>query len=105
MFGSGTSSRNSEVIHAGLYYPQKSLKAELCVKGRKLLYDYCQTRSIPHEQMGKLIVATHREQYHTNINDLYEKGTRNGVSTLRILSKQDISYMEPDITCEVLCQR
>ena len=50
--------------------------------------------------MGKLIVATHREQYHTNINDLYEKGTRNGVSTLRILSKQDISYMEPDITCE-----
>jgi L-2-hydroxyglutarate oxidase LhgO len=56
--GMETSSRNSEVIHAGLYYPTGSLKARLCVRGREALYAYCRERSIPHRQCGKLIVAT-----------------------------------------------
>ncbi|NCW67654.1 MAG: FAD-dependent oxidoreductase, partial [Marivivens sp.] len=56
-FGTGTSSRNSEVIHAGLYYPTESLKAKLCLPGREKLYEYCRDRGIPHKQLGKLVVA------------------------------------------------
>ncbi|BES70686.1 hypothetical protein RE428_17040 [Marinobacter nanhaiticus D15-8W] len=61
-WGEGTSSRNSEVIHAGLYYPPESLKARLCISGREFLYDYCEQRDIPHRRTGKWIIATADEQ-------------------------------------------
>ena len=57
-FGQGVSSRNSEVIHAGIYYPQNSLKAQFCRRGMELLYDYCKSKMIPHRQIGKLIIQT-----------------------------------------------
>ena len=57
-FGTQTSARNSEVIHAGLYYPRNSLKAALCVRGKELLYRYCAERNIPHRRLGKLLIAT-----------------------------------------------
>src|SRR3569833_1900015 len=60
--GSGISSRNSEVIHAGLYYPEGSLKARLCVRGRDALYEYCEARGVPHRRCGKLVVATDESQ-------------------------------------------
>ena len=66
-FGTHTSSRNSEVIHAGIYYNKDSLKAKFCLEGNKMLYDYCKLRNIPHNRIGKLIVATNASQK----NDCY----------------------------------
>src|SRR4030043_1166264 len=78
-FGQETSSRNSEVIHAGIYYPPGSLKAQLCVEGNKLLYDLCKKYGIAHRKLGKLIIATNDEEI-GELERLLENGKQNGAS-------------------------
>src|SRR5690606_13894848 len=82
--GMGTSSRNSEVIHAGLYYPERSLKARLCVEGKKQLYAYCDTRHIPYKRLGKLLVATDDSQV-PYLEKIAAQGKVNGVDDLQWL--------------------
>jgi L-2-hydroxyglutarate oxidase LhgO len=94
-FGQETSSRNSEVIHAGIYYPQGSLKAKLCVEGKGLLYEYCKKYDIPFNNCGKLIVATTPEEISV-IEGIKNTAARNGV-TLEILDREQIVSLEPNI--------
>ena len=96
--GMGTSSRNSEVIHAGIYYPEGSLKATLCVKGRQLLYDYCEDRAIGHRRCGKLIVATSADQT-SKLRGIVDKAAANGVPDLTLLSRAQALAMEPSLEC------
>ena len=96
--GMGTSSRNSEVIHAGIYYPEGSLKAKLCVEGRKMLYDYCEARAIAHRRCGKLIVATVADQVQ-KLHGIIDKAAANGVHDLRLLSRAEALAMEPSLEC------
>jgi L-2-hydroxyglutarate oxidase LhgO len=101
--GTGTSSRNSEVIHAGIYYPQGSLKAALCVKGRAMLYAYCTERGIAHRRCGKLIVATHHTQL-AALQGILIKGAANGVSDLQWLTRQEACALEPRLQCVAAVQ-
>ncbi len=95
-FGEEASSRNSEIIHAGIYYPRDSLKARLCVEGRRLLYTYCNQNSIGHKKVGKLIVAVNSSEEKT-LKALLERGLGNGVSDLTLLSGQEVKRLEPHI--------
>src|ERR1700749_1054621 len=81
--GTGTSSRNSEVIHAGIYYPRGSLKAELCVEGKRLLYGYAAERGVPHRRCGKLIVATSAAQV-AELESIQRKALSNGVDDMAL---------------------
>ncbi len=101
--GTGTSSRNSEVIHAGLYYPPGSLKARLCVQGRDLLYAYCAERGIAHRRCGKLIVATNEGQV-AYLQGLLAKGAANGVNDLQLLSGEQARALEPELACVAAVQ-
>ncbi len=94
--GMGVSSRNSEVIHAGIYYPSDSLKAEFCVEGRDLLYEICTKNNIPHQKIGKLIIATTENEI-TKIEQLYHNAQQNGVSSVSILEQEQVHKMEPNI--------
>ncbi|HEU4622888.1 MAG TPA: NAD(P)/FAD-dependent oxidoreductase [Burkholderiaceae bacterium] len=96
--GTGVSARNSEVIHAGLYYPNGSLKARLCVAGRRALYAYCDERGIAYKRCGKLIVATTPAQTHELVR-LLANGERNGVEDLRIIRRDEARAMEPELEC------
>ena len=96
--GTGTSSRNSEVIHAGIYYPQGSLKALLCVRGGQMLYDYCIQRGIGHSRCGKLIVATSEAQV-AQLHHIIAKAAANGVNDLELLSREQARAMEPELEC------
>ncbi|WP_137893997.1 NAD(P)/FAD-dependent oxidoreductase [Ramlibacter sp. 2FC] len=96
--GTGTSSRNSEVIHAGIYYPQGSLKAQLCVRGKELLYAYCAERAIAHRRCGKLIVATSEAQ-RPQLAEIRAKAAANGVPDLAPLTREAALALEPQLEC------
>jgi L-2-hydroxyglutarate oxidase LhgO len=95
-FGEGVSSRNSEVIHAGIYYAEDSLKARLCVRGKSLLYEYCASRGIAHRAIGKLIVATSVAE-EPELEQIERKAKANGVCDLRYLSARHLKAIEPNV--------
>jgi L-2-hydroxyglutarate oxidase LhgO len=96
--GTHTSSRNSEVIHAGIYYPKGSLKARACVTGRKLLYAYCEEHGVPHRRCGKLIVATNEAQI-PELNGIQKKAQENGVPDVVKIPAAEAKRMEPALHC------
>jgi L-2-hydroxyglutarate oxidase LhgO len=96
--GNGVSSRNSEVIHAGMYYPTGSLRARHCVQGRRMLYDFCASHGVPHKKVGKLIVATDEKQT-PRIEAIYRQGQVNGVEGLEFLGGNAARAMEPALFC------
>jgi L-2-hydroxyglutarate oxidase LhgO len=96
LIGQGISARNSEVIHAGIYY-KMPLKAMLCVRGKSLLYEYCKERHIPHAQIGKLIVAT-QESEADELDKLMQQAEANGVMDLVKLDQAEIKQLEPQVT-------
>ena len=96
--GTETSSRNSEVIHAGIYYPKDSLKARLCVRGREMLYDYCASHGVPASRLGKLIVATSDSEARA-LDGIAAKAWANGVDDLRPISAAEAEALEPALHC------
>ncbi|HUQ73597.1 MAG TPA: NAD(P)/FAD-dependent oxidoreductase [Burkholderiales bacterium] len=96
--GTHTSSRNSEVIHAGIYYPKGSLKARACVEGKHLLYEYCATHGVPHRRCGKLIVATDQAQLE-ELGAIRAKAHANGVTDVDWIAKEEVARMEPELFC------
>ncbi len=97
--GTGISSRNSEVIHAGLYYAPGSLKARLCVAGRERLYAYCASHGVAHRRCGKLVVATSPEQAE-GLQALAQRARANGVADLALLSATEAIALEPALRCD-----
>jgi L-2-hydroxyglutarate oxidase LhgO len=95
-FGLETSSRHSGVIHAGIYYPEGSLKAKLCVAGNRILYELCPRYDIGYKKLGKLIVATNNEES-GDLETLLERGRRNGAEDLKLLSKRELKALEPNV--------
>ncbi|HEX4178736.1 MAG TPA: FAD-dependent oxidoreductase, partial [Rhizomicrobium sp.] len=93
--GMETSARNSEVIHAGIYYPQGSLKARLCVRGKALLYDFCASHGVPHRRLGKLIVGHAGQE--AQIAAIAKMAADNGVGDLRPLGAREIASLEPEV--------
>lgn len=97
--GTETSSRNSEVIHAGLYYAKDSLKARLCLRGRELLYRYCEAQGIQHRRLGKLVVATEKEDLPA-LERLLLNAHGNGCAEVTWLSRAEAVALEPELRCE-----
>lgn len=98
-FGTETSSRNSEVIHAGLYYPAGSLKARLCVEGRRQLYAFCESHGVGYRQCGKLIVATENAEMPL-LETLLARGGENGCDDLRMRDAAQAQRLEPALSCQ-----
>lgn len=96
--GTETSSRNSEVIHAGIYYPKDSLMARTCVAGRRRLYTYCAERGVPYRNCGKLIVATDEAEA-VRLTDIKGRAEANGVEGMRLLSAREAKDLEPNLEC------
>lgn len=99
-FGSGISSRNSEVIHAGLYYPPNSLKAKLCLRGKFLLYEFCETHHVPHQRIGKLLVATNSFEVE-HLMAIKHNAEVCGVNDLVLMQRSEIAELEPELECEL----
>lgn len=96
-FGSGTSSRNSEVIHAGIYYPKDSNKANLCVAGKQQLYAYCDNKHVPYKRIGKLIIATNTDEIE-KLHSINARAEVNGVNDLQLLSRDQVLELEPELS-------
>ena len=96
--GTGVSSRNSEVIHAGIYNPQNFLKTTLCIQGKELLYEYATSHHIPFKKCGKLIVATKETQL-VKLQGIYENAHKNGVDDLVFLDNNAVKHIEPELLC------
>lgn len=96
--GTGVSSRNSEVIHAGIYYPTGSLRARHCVAGRRMLYGLCASHGVPHRKYGKLIVATRPAEV-AKIEALLAQALANGVENMRLIEAAEAKAMEPALAC------
>ncbi len=96
--GTETSSRNSEVIHAGIYYPANSLMARFCVAGRRMLYPYCAEKGVPHRNCGKLIVATN-EREDAMLAGIKGRAEANGVEGMQVLTAAEAMAMEPNLLC------
>ena len=101
-FGTHTSSRNSEVIHAGIYYPTGSLKARLCLAGRRALYRYCAEHGVHHERIGKVIVACDESEL-AGLRKYQEQAKTNGVDDLTLLGRAEIAVLEPEVRCVAGC--
>ena len=97
--GQGVSSRNSEVIHGGLYYPTGSLKARLCVEGRRRLYAFLEAHHVAYDRCGKLVVATAPEEV-SRLDAIYEQAITNGVEGMARLTKAEAIALEPELKCE-----
>ncbi|HEX73903.1 MAG TPA: NAD(P)/FAD-dependent oxidoreductase [Dehalococcoidia bacterium] len=95
-FGLETSSRNSEIVHAGIYYAQDSLKAKLCIEGKNLLYELCDRHGIGYKKLGKIIVAVNENEV-KELESIYGRGARNGVEDLMLLSRKELKKLEPNI--------
>jgi L-2-hydroxyglutarate oxidase LhgO len=96
--GTHTSSRNSEVIHAGIYYPKGSLKAVSCVEGKALLYEYCVSHGVPHKRSGKLIVAADDSQL-SELQNIQTKAHANGVTDVVWMTRDQALALEPELSC------
>ncbi len=96
-YGQGISSRNSEVIHAGIYYPANSLKADLCVRGKRLLVDYCQSRGLGYRLCGKIIVATSSDE-ELSLESIRMRAIENGVDDLQRWSGAQVAKAEPAVS-------
>src|SRR5262245_14612722 len=96
--GTGISSRNSEVIHAGLYYPTSSLRHRMCVEGRRRLYPYLRERGVSHRKCGKLIVATSQPET-AQIEAIHQRGLANGVEGLELIEGARARALEPNLSC------
>ena len=98
LIGSETSSRNSEVIHAGIYYPPGSLRARLCVRGKEMMYAFCADNSVAHARCGKLLVATQESQL-PKLATLRENAAKNGVTDLEPIGANAARALEPELAC------
>jgi len=96
--GTGTSSRNSEVIHAGIYYPTHSLRAQHCVRGRRLMYALCESHGVPHRKVGKLLIVTDDADI-PKLDALHKQAQINGVENMTALDAADAMRMEPGLFC------